>query len=194
MEIQFKATDFDVKGALYYQLSRNRSLGEFVHCYQSEKRKNHLENGMHWKPKDFALKELVRNDLTRLLKIEIYLFNKRGEDQLLGKAEFCLNDVIRDNINQHVNVYLNKVPMGKIETTLAKEWNKYQFIDYIHGGMTVSLFVAIDFSLGNKHPSNPFSLHYINEDLNMEESDSDLERRKRRLARKSRKLNTLSQA
>ena len=77
---------------------------------------------------------------------------------------------------------------------MAEEWNKYQFIDYIHGGMTVSLFVAIDFSLGNKHPTNPFSLHYINEDLDMEESDSDLEKRKRRLAKRSRKMNTISQA
>ena len=69
---------------------------------------------MHWKVKDFALKEMVRNDLSRLLKIEIYLYNKRGDDIILGKAEFCLNDIIRDNLHRTINVYLNKAPTGKI--------------------------------------------------------------------------------
>jgi len=29
-------------------------------------------------------------------------------------------------------------------------WNKYAFMDYIHGGMSLSLFVACDFTVGNK--------------------------------------------
>ena len=63
------------------------------------------------------------------------------------------------------NVYINKVLKGVIEVVSIELWNKYAFIDYIYGGMTVSLFVAIDFSLGNKNWSKPDSLHYISEEI-----------------------------
>ena len=36
------------------------------------------------------------------------------------------------------------------------------FLDYIMGGCRVNVHVAIDFTLSNKEPENPQSLHYIN--------------------------------
>ena len=36
------------------------------------------------------------------------------------------------------------------------------FLDYIMGGCRVNMHVAIDFTLSNKEPENPQSLHYIN--------------------------------
>jgi hypothetical protein len=58
---------------------------------------------------------------------------------------------------------------GVIEIVNIKHWNKYQFIDYIYGGMTVSLFVAVDFSIGNK------KYHFIDENVKYDESSSDVD-------------------
>ena len=55
-----------------------------------------------------------------------------------------------------------------------KEWNSYQFIDYIYGGMTCNLFLAIDFTEGNKPFHDPFSLHYMNP-REVEDESSDAE-------------------
>jgi len=39
--------------------------------------------------------------------------------------------------------------------------------------MNLSLFLAVDFSLGNKHYKNPYSLHYINDKVPYIDTDSD---------------------
>ena len=67
--------------------------------------------------------------------------------------------------NKCFNVYIGKVYKGQVEVISVEEWNKYAFIDYIYGGMTVSLFVAIDFSLGNKNWSKTDSLHFISDEI-----------------------------
>jgi hypothetical protein len=46
--------------------------------------------------------------------------------------------------------------------------------------MKLSLFLAIDFSLGNKHFKDPYSLHYLNENIAYYESDSEEEERKQK--------------
>ena len=43
------------------------------------------------------------------------------------------------------------------------EFTKYEYIDYIYGGMTLSLFMAIDFTAGNLSYKNTHSLHYLSE-------------------------------
>jgi hypothetical protein len=35
------------------------------------------------------------------------------------------------------------------------------FLDFIFSGLEIALFVAVDFTLSNKEPSNPESLHYF---------------------------------
>lgn len=42
----------------------------------------------------------------------------------------------------------------------VKMFKAYTFLDYIQGGMEISMTVAIDFTGSNGHPENPQSLHY----------------------------------
>ena len=150
--------------------------------------KKYKPEGLVWRTCDYAIKDLVRNDYNRLIKMEIWNRVKKGRrEELIGQAEFPLSDCIRINLGKDLFVYKNKNLIGRIESSVAEEFHKYQFIDYIHGGMTVSLFVAIDFSLGNKHPSDPYSLHYQNEGPGNEESDSADDKKKKKIAALMRK-------
>ena len=54
--------------------------------------------------------------------------------------------------------------MGRLQVTDISEYTKYEYIDYIYGGMSLSLFMAIDFTIGNLSYKNPYSLHYLPED------------------------------
>jgi hypothetical protein len=37
---------------------------------------------------------------------------------------------------------------------------KYNFLDYLRGGIEISMMVSIDFTGSNGNPKNPKSLHY----------------------------------
>jgi hypothetical protein len=111
------------------------------------------------------IKDFCRNDHKRVLRFSITLVSKKkGTKVDLGSAEMSVHDMVNPK-KKCFNVYINKVLKGVIEVVDIKLWNKYAFIDYIYGGMTVSLFVAIDFSLGNKNWSKPDSLHYISDEI-----------------------------
>lgn len=96
------------------------------------------------------MKEICRNDKDRMLKFEVYKITKRGGQQFLGQAEMSILSMLKSKTNEF-NVYVGKSLRGNIQVSKLEEWNKYSFIDYIYGGMTVSLIVAVDFTLGNKN-------------------------------------------
>ena len=62
---------------------------------------------------------------------------------------------------------------GYVKVLKLREWRKYSFIDYILSGLTLSLYVAIDFSNGNINWRNPKSLHHAKEDEVLFESESE---------------------
>jgi len=39
---------------------------------------------------------------------------------------------------------------------------RYSFLDYIFGGCEIGIQIAIDYTLSNGHPKEPFSLHFLN--------------------------------
>ena len=54
-----------------------------------------------------------------------------------------------------------KFPAGQLAVTLAERQEQLSFLDYIAAGLEISLIIAIDFTLSNKAPSDPGSLHYF---------------------------------
>ena len=43
--------------------------------------------------------------------------------------------------------------------------DRFTFLDYIQGGCEISTVIGMDFTLSNKHQSDPRSLHYIHPEL-----------------------------
>lgn len=50
---------------------------------------------------------------------------------------------------------------GKLVFNQAAYKNKVNFLDYIMGGCEIQVHVAIDFTMSNKPPVDPTSLHYL---------------------------------
>ena len=53
---------------------------------------------------------------------------------------------------------------GVIELQRMSRHPVYTFLDYIRGGTQIHFTVAIDFTVSNKDPASPFSLHHIHPD------------------------------
>lgn len=178
MTFTVKTKDFEERGFKSLKILRNRSLGEFVTVHETEKMKftKGESPGVFFRDITMPMKEISRNDKKRVLQFQITLVSKKKGRVFLGTAEMSIHDMVHSKVKSF-SVYIGKIYKGMIEVVDIEIWNKYAFIDYIYGGMTVSLFVAIDFSLGNKNWSKTDSLHYLSEEkiLNPDESDSDNE-------------------
>ena len=176
IKMQFKIKEFITDDNLLYKIYRNRSMGDYVSVYTSKYYKNN-PNGVQFKEIEFPLKTIVRNDRERSIRFEVWKRSvKYKTETILGEGEFSIANINRmpDGRPKEFVCLHKKQLAGKVEVVKMEEWHKYQFIDYILGGMTVSLFLAIDFSLGNKHYKDPYSLHYIDEQYhNVESSDSE---------------------
>lgn len=54
------------------------------------------------------------------------------------------------------------VPLVVLNIVRCCLLDRFTFLDYIHSGCEVSTSLAMDFTLSNKNPTNPKSLHYLN--------------------------------
>ena len=121
--LQFKLVEFEAKGNMIYKLYRNRSLGEFVLMYTSEKRRNNPDGAL-FKECEFPVKELVRNDLERLIKLEVYSCKKRGINELIGEVNITIH-LIKNEKLRTFSCLKNKNLIGKVQVISLKEWNSY---------------------------------------------------------------------
>ena len=48
-----------------------------------------------------------------------------------------------------------------INVLVCDKKDEYSFLDYVFNGLELSLSIAVDFTLSNKPPSDPSSLHYF---------------------------------
>ena len=113
-------------------------------------------------PKLFA-KDIAIGDLTfngskdQEFVIEFYS-HSRGK---VGSVNFNLNKT--DGENNDILDDSNMV-IGKSNFKTSKRTIK-RFIDFIYGGLQISLICAIDFTGSNGYPNESDSLHYINSSL-----------------------------
>ena len=110
---QFRIKEFETKTGIRYVLYRNRSLGEFVKVFESERKKNNRIEGTLFKEVELPTKEIVRNDHERLIKLEVYQCKKRGTDILLGEAEFSV-EAVRKSKTKLFSCFFKKQLVGRV--------------------------------------------------------------------------------
>eukprot|EP00347_Sterkiella_histriomuscorum_P019986 403339535 len=164
VSLGFQIRDFQQRGIFFYVISRSRDLGEFVPVYTSEKQKCDRVQGAQYEDHDFMIRDICRNDDSRMLKIEFFESNKKGHHRFLGYVDFSIKEIAQEN-KKIFTVFNKKIVAGQLEITRCQFLNRYTFLDYIHGGCDISLMLAMDFTLTNKPCKDPKSLHYLHPDL-----------------------------
>jgi hypothetical protein len=150
----------------FYYFKRNISKGgniQFVKSYKSEVlicNSTHQYNFSQVTLETIALND---NDYNKAFLIEVYDSKNMG---IIGYQNIVLNQFNENN--NHKQAYQLLTPNTNIPLTdcsidikvhLTK---KYRFIDYLAGGLQISLIVGIDFTSSNKPITDTYSLHYIN--------------------------------
>jgi hypothetical protein len=100
--------------------------------------------------------QLCNTDYEKKIKFECYDWEKSGKHRLIGSVE-----IQAKHLKGQFSLGLmdkNK-PAGQLQIRAVTE-NNYTWLDYIFGGMEISLMVAIDFTASNGDPDSPTSLHY----------------------------------
>ncbi|CEP03752.1 C2 domain-containing protein [Plasmodiophora brassicae] len=141
-----------------------------------------------WPEFKMGLHQICNNDRTRLLRVTVWDQRSRNSRVMIGQCESCLNDM-RKLVRMKSDLAATQVAelpsLDRTANTLAltnpnksRRGARYKntgflvfrkvhiyrdpsFLDYIMGGLTVRLMVAIDFTASNGDPSFPDSLHYI---------------------------------
>ena len=78
--------------------------------------------------------------------------------------ELTVKEIGLEN-KKHFTAFHKKTVVGELLVLRCTFLNRYTFLDYIHGGCDVSLMLAVDFTLSNKAPQDPQSLHFISPEL-----------------------------
>ena len=76
------------------------------------------------------MRELCRNDDSKMLKFELFEAMKKGNHKSIGEMEFSIKDIIVDDKRMFL-AYTKKFLAGKVEVKKCQFLNRYTFLDYI---------------------------------------------------------------
>ncbi|XP_065898772.1 copine-9-like [Dysidea avara] len=162
--------DFFGKSDPFVEVSKVQEKGERIVVYRSKAMMKTLDP--RWTPFTRPIQSLCNGDWDRLIQFRVYDWNKSGVHKLIGETSCTLRKLTTQQIGEKVTELALINPELK-----AKKGSRYHdsgilhfanvsytasftFIDYIKGGCSINLMVAIDFTSSNGKPINPNSLHY----------------------------------
>lgn len=156
----------------YYILYKKMPDCSFSKVYQSETIMKTLNPT--WKEHELRVWDLCNGQMDQDIKVECYDWDRYSSDDLIGEAYFTLEKVtgtdpvrslelINKKYTEKKKKYTNS---GKLYFDKAEIVVRHSFIEYLRGGLDVNVIVAIDFTLSNRYPTSPNSLHYIRPDGN----------------------------
>ncbi|KAG0245579.1 Copine-8 [Mortierella sp. GBA43] len=151
-----------IRPSAYFVIQRGNENGTFSPVYQSKHMKD--EDDPVWKA--FSIKEamLCNGDPNRPLKIEVMNKKDDGDHTLIGVTRvFTAAELSRWTFPQKLDI----PPMTGTSCLIIDHCSIEEppsFIDFISGGGTLGLTVAIDFTQSNGDYADPSSLHYKSRD------------------------------
>ena len=154
----------------FITIYRETDSGSMVQVWQNLPIMNNLSPV--WPVAKIPTATLCNNDYDRHLKIEIMDWDSNGSHDSMGSVHTSLNQIIQGNNNPNgFDVIEDKnIKKGKASGQLFYlnvQIEKHpSFIDYINGGLHVSLAVAIDYTASNGDPNKKGTLHSRSEDPN----------------------------
>ena len=106
--------------------------------------------------------KLCNNNFDIPLKIELWKYKSNGDHKFQGHLFLTVNDLVAripernfvsTKTSKAITLHINDF---KIEET-------YEFVDFLRGGLNMTLIVGVDFTASNRDPDDPRSLHHLNQ-------------------------------
>ena len=172
--IKIKGEDLDKKDLFgksdpYFILYKKMPDGSYSKAYQSKTIMKTLNPS--WDKFKIRIWDLCGKDLVEGVKVECYDWDRLSSDDLIGEATFSLEKLMSPGASKTIELIHPKLKSkkkyknsGKLVFESIKPIKTHSFIDFLRGGLEISLMVAIDFTGSNGDPKSKSSLHYINPD------------------------------
>eukprot|EP00818_Percolomonas_sp_WS_P007429 CAMPEP_0117437242 /NCGR_PEP_ID=MMETSP0759-20121206/1423_1 /TAXON_ID=63605 /ORGANISM="Percolomonas cosmopolitus, Strain WS" /LENGTH=639 /DNA_ID=CAMNT_0005228869 /DNA_START=173 /DNA_END=2092 /DNA_ORIENTATION=+ len=140
---------------------KSQQTGEWLLVHQSETIKKNLSP--KWASFTLPARNLCHGDYNSTLKFDVFDWDKRSNDDLIGEIEMSVNQLLQrrgqliqiNNRNKKRGNSCGSLIFEKIEIV-----RRYTFMDYLRGGLEMGMMTAIDFTGSNGNPNTPQSLHY----------------------------------
>ncbi|GJJ74601.1 hypothetical protein EMPS_06959 [Entomortierella parvispora] len=164
LNFSIRANDLTKKGmfktapSTFFVIQRANGDGTFTPVYKSEV--VHQHDDPSWK--QFSVKESIicNGDPSRPLKIEVVSYKSTGTHVILGTTAVFTAAQLSQQRFPHV---MPIPPMTGSSVLTVQGFHVTEppsFLDFLAGGGTIGLTVAIDFTQSNGDPRQPNSLHY----------------------------------
>ena len=173
--MKIKGEDLDKKDLFgksdpYFILYRKMPNGSYSKVYRSATIMKTLNPS--WDAFHVRIWDLCGKDMNQEIKAECFDWDRFSSDDLIGITTFTLEKIISPGSNKSFELINPKYKAtkkkysnsGKLVIESAKLVKVPSFIEFLRGGLEISLMVAIDFTGSNGNPSFSNSLHYINPD------------------------------
>eukprot|EP01084_Bolivina_argentea_P066909 121970_1 len=135
-------------------------------------RNNYFKNTLDpkWPPFTIDTQLLTNNDPLAEITIEVWDWDKddKSGDDFLGKVVTNIEhlkqkptglELVNPQNKSKKKTKKKPFPFGTLDVTTYQSAST--FVDYLQGGVDMSMMCAIDFTASNQHPSDPKSLHCI---------------------------------
>jgi hypothetical protein len=143
----------------FFTVSKSSEGGRFLPIYQSE-----VESKMRWKQFTVPFQQLCNCDPDRPIRISFMDYRRTTAAVLIGYADTTYTR-LSESLMQQIDLVDEKgEPAGKFVIEAMQLQQKYNFYDFLRGGVQLNLITAIDFTGSNRDPRDPRSLHYIGVD------------------------------
>ncbi|KAJ3004088.1 Copine-5 [Thoreauomyces humboldtii] len=150
----------------YFQISRTQEDGTTVVVYRSKHIMKTLDPT--WDPVVLPIAQLCNGDLDRQLAFEVFDWDRNGSHDLIGAFRASPNELLAAQGNEYplVNPKKQAKKRGYRDSGAFRILQFYledvpSFLDYLAGGTSLGLAVAIDFTASNGDPNLPSSLHHL---------------------------------
>jgi hypothetical protein len=157
--------DFFGKSDPYLEFYRLREDNSWIMTHKTEVVMNNLNPT--WKEIVLPMQVFCNGDKHRPLKIKCWDWDSDGSNDLIGECEASVADMMgtpqfrMDVKNPELEKKKkNYRSSGSLVVQAVEIVQVPSFLDYIKGGCSINLMVAVDFTGSNGDPNSPGTLHY----------------------------------
>lgn len=147
----------------FYEIYQRQDDDKFLKVFTGEKILSDLSP--NWRAQNVSLQRICNSDTKCELKIVVFDWESSGSHQYIGEFVTCVDELLKvskfDIINKTKQSYSKYTNSGVFIVNDILIKRRHSFLEFIQGGLELSLMVAIDFTASNGDPRDRRSLHHL---------------------------------